>query len=238
MVNEGIRILVAVDLGSSAVQAVEAALTLATKTGGRLDIVHVIPSDVDARTELLGTLPEELCERAPAEERLFALRERAIASGLDVAVHLRMGAPVDGLVDAIRELKPDLVVVGRRSQWKITRAVFGSVSEELVRRSPAPVVVLPSDERAEMDLPPPAPVPEGIAWSCAHCGHLRGLLASAARCPTCGTAPAIWTWATVYPGPIDSDLPAAADSATDFASLPDVSPPPSAVSLPAATRLH
>ena len=47
-------------------------------------------------------------------------------------IHLRLGRPAKAIVALGKELKADLVVVGRRRLGRLTRMVVGSVSEKVV----------------------------------------------------------------------------------------------------------
>lgn len=56
-------------------------------------------------------------------------------------VLLKQGHPVQAILEAIRELEPDLVVMGTHGRQGFNHLVFGSVAEGVVRRSPVPVMV-------------------------------------------------------------------------------------------------
>lgn len=47
-------------------------------------------------------------------------------------IHLRLGPPAKAIVALGKELKADLVVVGRRRLGRLKRMVVGSVSEKVV----------------------------------------------------------------------------------------------------------
>ena len=51
-------------------------------------------------------------------------------------------SPKDELMEKLRNLKADLLVVGCRSQGKIHRATFGSFSDYCAHNSPVPVIVI------------------------------------------------------------------------------------------------
>ncbi len=54
-----------------------------------------------------------------------------------------MGQPVEEILDLGEEIGADLIVVGRRSIGLARRLVTGSVSGEISRRAPCPVLVVP-----------------------------------------------------------------------------------------------
>ncbi len=53
------------------------------------------------------------------------------------------GHVVDGILAAIDEIEPTLVVVGRRGLSRLERWVLGSVSQSVVAKSAVPVLVIP-----------------------------------------------------------------------------------------------
>ena len=55
---------------------------------------------------------------------------------------LKTGVPWAGIMDAIEETKPDLVVMGTHGRHGVERVMLGSVAEKLVRLSPVPVLTV------------------------------------------------------------------------------------------------
>ena len=79
--------------------------------------------------------------REAAQARLEALE--APPGGPKLRVDVRAGHPGDGLLDAERELKPDLVVARTHGRRGFDHMMLGSVSEQLARRCTAPVLIYP-----------------------------------------------------------------------------------------------
>jgi nucleotide-binding universal stress UspA family protein len=52
-------------------------------------------------------------------------------------------SPAEGIVQAVHRVGPDLVVMSSHGRTSLARAVRGSVTEEVIRTSPKPVVVVP-----------------------------------------------------------------------------------------------
>jgi nucleotide-binding universal stress UspA family protein len=101
---------------------------------------------------LLGVLPaaEDVTKNAGAraEQRL-----RDLATELEpanVRTELRVGDTAGMLVSMVRKLAPDLVVIGGHGARRGVLGLIGSTTEQLVRVSPAPVLVA----RGLEDLPP------------------------------------------------------------------------------------
>lgn len=156
-----LHILVAVDFSESSAMALAHALKLAERTAARLHICHVAPASGLAAPVNLGmNIPTEFPEAREARVRLQRLHHD-LGSKVDTELHLRMGEPVPGILGAIQELKPDMVVVCSHGKGAIRRALLGSVSSQLAQRSPVPVLVVPTPGReAALFAPEPAPEPE------------------------------------------------------------------------------
>lgn len=200
-------LMVAVDFGITSESAFEEALALARRLGARLDLVHVCPP-IPPEAAQSGAVPPYV---QTAERELNRLADRAAAEGVVAATFLRDETVVFGLLEAIDELEPQLVIVGSHGRDGVMRMLLGSVSETLARRSPVPVLIVPAPERAQ--------AAERAAWSCKACGHILGDRESNVRCAGCGREPAEWISARLD-GP-DPELPAVGEGAACEVAPPD-----------------
>jgi nucleotide-binding universal stress UspA family protein len=137
------HVLVAVDGSEFAAHALEVASGLATALGAQIGLVHVIdPRLVGSETGI------------PADQQWALLR--ADGQGLlDTAAaaipghpkpwkFLREGGPWAEIVESARKWPADLLVVGTHGRSGLTRLLFGSTAEGVMRHAPCPVVVVPS----------------------------------------------------------------------------------------------
>ena len=154
------NIMVAVDFGSTSDRALDKAIELAHKLGVPLDLVNVCPSVPFGATE------DDAPYVGAAREELGKLRARAEAAGVEARTHVRCENVVFGLLDAIDELAPQLVVLGSHGRTGVARVLMGSVSESLARRSHVLVLIVPAPEREHLAAM--------TAWSCRACGHILG----------------------------------------------------------------
>jgi nucleotide-binding universal stress UspA family protein len=209
MERQPMRILVGVDFSASSEQAFERALELARGAGGRLDVVHVHSLAVNAPIELFDRFPEELAEAGQlriCDDTLLRMAEAPLAQGVPTSVHLRLGDPTMGLLAAIEELRPDLVVLGSRGRGVLARALLGSVSHEVWLASPVPVTIVrphPAVRRAKA-----GPQRIELAWACTSCGHIHADGDPIRRCAACGMTPGKWIWAPLVHAPVDQQAPA------------------------------
>lgn len=126
------RIVAATDLSIRGNAAIAYALALAP-AGAGVTIVHVI-DDADA-----GGGPEEQRCRAAIEEVVRATNPRDIP----VAVEIVTGHEVARLLAAAAErARADLICLGSRGRSGLARALFGSVSQEVMLRTDRPVLLV------------------------------------------------------------------------------------------------
>jgi nucleotide-binding universal stress UspA family protein len=138
------QILVPTDFEACSAEALGAAVGLARAFDGKITLLHAwqtpaypyLEPVLDA--ELISSV-EECAARRLAQELHDLRMASADAEGL-----LRTGAPSDAILEAIKELEPDLVVMGTHGRCGVNPAVLGSVAERIVRLSPIPVLTVRS----------------------------------------------------------------------------------------------
>lgn len=136
------KILVATDFSQDSERALSQAIDLALRLEAELDLVHVAvvpmpPVEMLAPTPIDFSLDE-------AKRAIGELEQRAAARGVVTRGHVRVGDVVLGILDAIAEIGPELVVVASHGKGAMKRMMLGSVSQSLCRRSRVPVLVVPT----------------------------------------------------------------------------------------------
>lgn len=142
-------VLAAVDFSDLGDRVLREGALLASATGTSLHAVHVAAGepvlagyDKDdlssfTRSARAGELTDE-------HARLRSLAESVAAeTGVDVRPLVVMGPAADTLLDAIGELHASHVVMGSHGHGGMHHLMFGSVAQEVVRRSPVPVLLVP-----------------------------------------------------------------------------------------------
>lgn len=133
------RIVCAVDASDPAREALATAAFLARTFVAALHTVSVLPpiesgSGRQARVE---------AERASRE----ALA-RIDLHGIDHHVVLRHGKPAVELLEAVRELDADLLILGTARRTGVSRLVHGNTAEKVLRQVPCSLLVVPAGESA------------------------------------------------------------------------------------------
>ena len=91
----------------------------------------------------------------PVEERearalmVRDIVQRARAAGADATFLVWDGDVADGIVAAADAEGADLIVVGTHGRAGVERSILGSVSDQVIRRSHCPVMVVRPGLRAE-----------------------------------------------------------------------------------------
>ena len=137
----GIRtILLASDLTAASAPAEDLAFELAARLDGELLLVSVI----DPRALWLSNGGFRQRIDQAREDRQIAAQgivERGHRDGVAMRTLIWEGDPAESIVEAAIAESVDLIVVGSHGRRGVDRLVMGSVSEQVVRTSPVPVVV-------------------------------------------------------------------------------------------------
>ncbi|MBK9031111.1 MAG: universal stress protein [Myxococcales bacterium] len=140
------RLVVGVDFSPSSEVAVNRAAEIAAHHGAELVLIHAgtvperpeVPASMraarDAYVEVLRV------QLAHDRERLAAMRERLVRSGISVSQLIVDRFPDDALVEAATELGADLILTGARERGAAARWLLGSVAAKVVRAAPCSVL--------------------------------------------------------------------------------------------------
>ncbi|MDQ3933132.1 MAG: universal stress protein [Actinomycetota bacterium] len=124
-------------------EVVRVAARLATQLDAHLTLVHVQPDP----PLLGGSVQDRERARNRKNEEGLEILERAgevLPDGLSVEYRSELGSVVGRLSRVAEETEALLLVVGRRRRGALVTSLLGSVSHELSRRAPSPVLIVPS----------------------------------------------------------------------------------------------
>ena len=147
------RILVPVDGSNCSLKGLVEALKLATALRAKIKLVHVVNELISepalAPSEYHDRLIEDM-RRGGGETLAEA---QAIARQHDVDVQTELletigGRASDCIVDAAKEWRADLIVMGTHGRRGMSRLTIGSDAELVVRSTPVPVLLV----RERIDL--------------------------------------------------------------------------------------
>jgi nucleotide-binding universal stress UspA family protein len=142
--NPGFRqIMLATDMGPASAAATDEALRLAGALRARLLAVSVI----DPRTLQLpgGRFRSRVDqERGRLEEAAAELVLRGRRDQVATSFLIWEGDPAESIVEAAISEGADIIVIGSHGRAALGRALIGSVSDQVVRHAPCPVMVVRS----------------------------------------------------------------------------------------------
>ena len=137
------RILCPVDFSETSREAVEYALVLANKCAAELVIVHVV--EEAPLVAAYSGLPEiEVGEEVEklARKELADLAAGHASSNVPLRSELLRGGTAKTIERYAAEQHMDLIVMGTHGRGLLDHAIFGSVTEHVMRRAQCPVLIV------------------------------------------------------------------------------------------------
>jgi nucleotide-binding universal stress UspA family protein len=148
------KILVPVDFNPLATAALEYAAQIASRSGATLHVMYADtfepPVEFTAlQAPALAAAIEE--SRSSTAEELAEYVNEHVPETLAMETEVREALPVPAILAAIAEHQPDLVVMGTHGRGGLTRLLFGSVTESVLRDASVPVLTI---NRTDPTMPP------------------------------------------------------------------------------------
>lgn len=126
------RLLCPVDLSEPSAHALRHAAVLRSVLDGDLTILYV---------RAVGAHQPDASKSASASLEAFA--SKIIGSGRSIRLLECQGEPATQILDAAAAVVSDVIVMGTHGRTGLQRLLLGSVTERVIRRSPAPVLAVP-----------------------------------------------------------------------------------------------
>ncbi|MGE3539725.1 MAG: universal stress protein [Candidatus Tectimicrobiota bacterium] len=137
------RFLVPIDFSEYASHALDYAISLASKLGARLTLLHVIQSLPMGGVDMGVALPYTYLQDLEAEitSSLQTYLERVTAAGIEGEIAVVHGVPFNEIIAAAKAQQVDLIIMGTHGRTGLQHVLLGSVAEKVVRLAPCPVLV-------------------------------------------------------------------------------------------------
>lgn len=141
------NILVPIDFSAVQQNLVSVASALAGPLNAKLWLVHVAAPDPDFVGFRVG--PEYVREQRAdilrqEHKEIQAMAASLKASALDAEALLVQGPTTDTILEVAQNVSADLIVIGSHGRSALFRAFVGSVSEQVLKDSKIPVLVVPT----------------------------------------------------------------------------------------------
>ncbi len=141
------KILVTLDGSELSERAVAPALEIARKFESEVILLRV--PVVEAQLALaygmgMSYEPDLTRSQEEADSYLYSWKMKLISSGVNVRTEVVSGTPADVILDVADADHADLVVMSTHGRSGLSRLMYGSVAESVLRSSAVPVLLIPS----------------------------------------------------------------------------------------------
>lgn len=138
------KILIPTDFSNVSKKALSHAALIAEKTGAKITLLNVIDPPFNFPTNVEGVI-DYLQENAEnhLQEMIELIRKKHSRKEFNIKSQIRIGKPVNQILEAISDLNIDLVVIGSGADSPARKVLFGSVSTDVILRSNKPVLAVP-----------------------------------------------------------------------------------------------
>jgi nucleotide-binding universal stress UspA family protein len=143
------KIVAAVDFSDSTPGVVEMAAAQAKAFGAELHLVHVV--EPEPAYTAYGFTPDEFPAmhvfQEEARKRATKRLEDLAAGVPGTMTHLAEGSPLASVLDYVKQIGADLVILGSHGHGMVASLLLGSVAEGMVRKALVPTLVVPAPEK-------------------------------------------------------------------------------------------
>ena len=142
------QILWPVDFSPSQEQILPYVLCLVREHDARLHLLHVT-MDLEQCAGIYDLEPLQVNFLSAAQAKMDALCQGPLAGLEGLTALVACGDPVEKTLEYVQAHDIDLIVVGTHGHKGLKHAILGSVAENLLRRSPVPVLTVNPHRLAE-----------------------------------------------------------------------------------------
>ncbi|AXC14478.1 Universal stress protein family [Acidisarcina polymorpha] len=135
-------IAVATDLSETASSALRYAQAVARQEAGTLVVIHVIDPVGYAFPE---GAPAFIDANQAAREELQRIEEETRRHGIPIHSVIETGMVYERILQAIKDYRVDLLVLGTKAKTEAGRAALGTVVRQLLGKAPCPILAVPPD---------------------------------------------------------------------------------------------
>ena len=139
------RVLCGVDFSAPSMAGLRFALSLAKESNSTLTLLHVL--EFGPESDAFSTQPFDMATyrdavRVDATRRLVDLVTEDVRTWCDPETRVLCGKPYEQILAAAAENRSDLIVLGVHGRNSLDLMVFGSTTNQVIRRATCPVLTL------------------------------------------------------------------------------------------------
>lgn len=139
-------IVLPIDFSEASDKLINGAINFAKQTGGRICLIHVAPADIGFAIGDMGFQYFPEVEQNEIKQELLQLdniEKQIQAQGVECEHLLKQGVAKDIILDYAKEKSADYIVMGSHGRSGIYDVFVGSLTKDLTKSSPIPVLVIP-----------------------------------------------------------------------------------------------
>jgi nucleotide-binding universal stress UspA family protein len=143
------RILVTVDGSDFSERALQPAFQIAQKFGAEVVLLRVLTQEAVAAAAGNGPQYVEISQlherhdREEADNYLRGIKAQWLATGVPITAQVVVGAPPEEILHAADIGDADLIVMSTHGRSGLSRFLYGSVAEAVLRGTQLPVLMIP-----------------------------------------------------------------------------------------------
>lgn len=140
------NIILPIDFSDTTETLVEGAVDFAKEITGKIYLIHVAPADIGFAIGDMGFQYFPEIEKSEISEELAELNEiekRIKAKGVACEHLLKQGIAAEIILDYAKDKKANYIVMGSHGRSGIYDVFVGSLTKDITKKSPIPVLVVP-----------------------------------------------------------------------------------------------
>ena len=134
------KVLCPIDFSDHSLAALNLALKVTQQNDAKLYLLNVAPVPAGAAGFQPVPMDAYPFHEEDRQEELAELARERIPAAVRYETLVISGDPAERVLETVRGLAADLIVMGTHGHRGLTRLVLGSVAERVVRESPVPVL--------------------------------------------------------------------------------------------------
>jgi len=143
------KVLIALDYDPTAKKVVEVGYAMAKAMGAEVILLHVVENLIAYSLSYLNMGPLQLdtvVELKDASQQ-FLDKTKLLLDDVTVQTVVREGDFANSIIEAVIEFDIDILVMGSLSKRWLEDIIMGSVTEQVMKKTPIPVFIVPTRKR-------------------------------------------------------------------------------------------
>jgi len=142
------NILVPTDFSENSLKALGYGIAMARRFGATLSLLHIVePTAPFTGLESVPIVIDSNEELTSAENRMAEFAAQNVPADVPVTSLVRLGSAVHEISDFARMHNIDLVIASTHPHNRLSRALFGGITERIIHQAPCPILIVRENEQ-------------------------------------------------------------------------------------------